>query len=133
MNGKLVTSDGYAVRGQQGAPLTVVATLPVQVSSDGTVTQNGAVIGRLEVADFTSTAGLAKQGNNYFRATDPAQKPSAPADTTVEQGHLESSNTGTAEAAVRLISVMRQFEMLQRAVSLGGEMNRRAIEEVAKV
>ena len=36
-------------------------------------------------------------------------------------------------SAVRLISVMRQFEMLQRAVSLGGEMNRRAIEEVAKV
>jgi len=46
---------------------------------------------------------------------------------------LEASNTGSAEAAVRLISVMRQFEMLQKAVSLGAEMNRRAVEEVAKV
>ena len=44
-----------------------------------------------------------------------------------------SSNTGTAESAVRLISVMRQFEMLQKAVTLGAEMNRRAVEEVAKV
>jgi flagellar basal-body rod protein FlgG len=51
----------------------------------------------------------------------------------VEQGNLETSNTGSAEAAVRLVSVMRQFEMLQKAVSLATEMNKKAIEEVAKV
>ena len=33
----------------------------------------------------------------------------------------------------RLVSVMRQFEMLQRAVRLGEEMNKGAITEVAKV
>jgi flagellar basal-body rod protein FlgG len=132
-DGRMVTSEGYAVRSQQGVPLTVAATLPVQVSSDGTVTQDGVAIGRLEVADFTSTAGLSKQGSSYFRITDPAQKPATPADTTIEQGRLEASNTGSAESAVRLVSVMRQFEMLQKAVSLGSEMNRRAIEEVAKV
>jgi flagellar basal-body rod protein FlgF len=131
--GKLVTGEGYEVRGQQGQPLNVVATLPLQVGADGTVTQNGVPVGRLEVADFTSTAGLSKQGASYFRTADPLQKPSTPTDTSVEQGQLESSNTGSAEAAVRLVSVMRQFEMLQRAVSIGGEMNRRAIEEVAKV
>jgi flagellar basal body rod protein FlgG len=132
-DGRLVTSDGYAVRDQQGAPLTVAATLPVEVSPDGIVTQNGNAIGRLDVVDFTSTASLAKHGNNYFRMTDPAQRPSAPTATTVQQGQLEASNTGTAEGAIRLVSVMRQFDMLQRAVSLAGEMNRHAIEEVAKV
>jgi hypothetical protein len=34
---------------------------------------------------------------------------------------------------VRLVSVMRQFEMLQRALNLGAEMNRRSVEEVARV
>jgi flagellar basal-body rod protein FlgG len=57
----------------------------------------------------------------------------APSATTVQQGQLEASNTGSAEGAVRLVSVMRQFEMLQKAVSLGAEMNKKAIEEVAKV
>jgi flagellar basal-body rod protein FlgF len=132
-DGRLTTSEGYAVRGQQGAPLQVTAALPVDVAADGTVTQNGTVIGKLELADFTSMAGLTKQGANYFRIADPSQKPSTPAGAAVEQGQLEGSNTGSAEAAVRLVSVMRQFEMLQRAVSIGGEMNRRAIEEVAKV
>jgi hypothetical protein len=56
-----------------------------------------------------------------------------PAATSVAQGQLETSNNGPTESAVRLVSVMRQFEMLQKAVTLGAEMNRKAIEEVAKV
>ena len=51
----------------------------------------------------------------------------------MEQGHLEASNTGSAEAAVRLVSVMRQFEMLQKAISISAEMNRKTIDEVARV
>jgi flagellar basal-body rod protein FlgF len=131
-DGKLTTPDGYPVRNPQGVPLTLQSARPVEISRDGTVTQDGAVIGKLEVVDFTSTAGLSKQGSNYFRA-DPAVKPTPAADASLQQGNLEASNTGSAEAAVRLVSVLRQFEMLQKAVSIGTDMNKRAIEEVAKV
>ncbi len=34
---------------------------------------------------------------------------------------------------MKLVGVMRQFEMLQKAITLGTEMNKRAIDEVAKV
>jgi flagellar basal-body rod protein FlgF len=132
-DGKLTSADGYPVRDSQGAPLTLQATRPLEISSDGTVTQDGVVTGKLEIVDFTSTAGLSKQGSNYFRINDPAMRPTAPAGTSVEQGNLETSNTGSAEAAVRLVSVMRQFEMLQKAVSLATDMNKQAIQEVAKV
>jgi flagellar basal-body rod protein FlgF len=87
----------------------------------------------LDIADFTSTAGLVKQGNNYFRATDALLRAAPAQGMSVAQGQLEGSNAGSAEAAVRLISVMRQFEMLQKAVTLGAEMNLHAIQEVAKV
>jgi flagellar basal-body rod protein FlgF len=132
-DGKLTSADGYPVRDSQGAPLTLQATRPLEISRDGTVTQDGVVTGKLEIVDFTSTPGLSKQGSNYFRINDPAMRPTAPSGTSVEQGNLETSNTGSAEAAVRLVSVMRQFEMLQKAVSLATEMNKKAIEEVAKV
>ncbi len=132
-DGKLVTSEGFPVRGAGGAAITLRPSLPVEVLDDGTVRQGGTVVGQLDVADFPGAAGLAKQGATFFRVADPAWRPSAPAGTTVQQGKLETSNTGSAEAAVRLVSVMRQFEMLQKAVSLGADMNRRAIEEVAKV
>lgn len=132
-DGKLTSSDGYPVRDSAGAPLILQATRPLEISSDGTVTQDGVVTGKLDIVDFTSTAGLSKQGSNYFRINDPALRPTPATEASVEQGHLESSNTGTAESAVRLVSVMRQFEMLQKAVMLGTEMNKKAIEEVAKV
>lgn len=129
-NGALITVDGYPVRGRSGAPVNV-GTGSFQIGKDGTVRQEGNVIGQLEIADFTSTAGLVKHGHNYFQSAAPPG--TAPPDTAVEQGHLEDSNTGSAEGAVRLIQIMRQFEMLQKAVSLGVDMNLRAIQEVARV
>jgi flagellar basal body rod protein FlgG len=132
-DGTLVTADGYPVRSATGGALTVQGSLPIDISTDGTVQQNGQAIGQLDVADFTSTAGLAKQGSNYFRIVDPSVKPAAPTGTSVEQGKLETSNTGTAESSVRLIGIMRQFEMLQKAVLIGNDMSKQAIEQVAKV
>lgn len=54
-------------------------------------------------------------------------------DTEVKQGMLEQSNVPVADAAVRLVSVMRQFEMLQKAMSIGESMDKAATDEVAKV
>lgn len=132
-DGRLVTAEGYAVRNARGGALTVQSSLPIDISSDGAMHQNGQVIGQLDVADFTSTAGLAKHGHNYFRVTNPSVRASAPAATSVEQGKLEESNTGTAESAVRLVNIMRQFEMLQKAVMIGSEMSKLAVEQVARV
>jgi flagellar basal-body rod protein FlgF len=129
--GKLVTAEGYPVRGAGGAALTLDPALPVQVSEDGTVRQDAAVVGRMEVVDFADAGALGKQGANYF-AADPAAARTA-VSAGVEQGKLESSNTGAADAAVRLISVMRQFEMMQKAASLADNMSQKAIDEVAKV
>jgi flagellar basal-body rod protein FlgF len=132
-DGKLVTAEGYPVRGAANAPLVLQSSRPIAISNDGTVSQDGNAIGQLGIVDFTSTAGLSKQGNNYFRPSDPRAAPVATSGTLVEQGKLEASNSGTADAAVRLVGIMRQFEMLQKAVALGTDMSKQAIEQVAKV
>jgi flagellar basal body rod protein FlgG len=64
---------------------------------------------------------------------DKAAAVSKAPDTEVLQGQLEQSNVPVADGAVRLVSVMRQFEMLQKAMMLAAEMNKEAIQEVAKV
>ncbi|MBZ5585454.1 MAG: flagellar basal-body rod protein FlgF [Acidobacteriia bacterium] len=130
--GTLVTVEGHPVRSVAGAPITLAPSAPIEISPDGTIRQNGAAAGRIAVADFPS-GGLVKQGNNYFRPTDPSATPAAATGAVVAQGRLEASNTGSAESAVRLIQVMRQFEMLQKAVGLAGEMDAKAVQEVAKV
>jgi len=131
-SGTLVTQDGYSVRGAAGKPIQVDPSLPFTVTPDGAITQSGNAVGQLPVYDFVNPGDLVKQGNTLFHPADPNTKPAA-AQADVRQGQLEGSNVGNAESAVRLVSVMRQFEMLQRAVHIGMEMNRKAIDEVARV
>jgi flagellar basal-body rod protein FlgF len=132
-DGRLTTQDGYALRATGGTPIVLDGSRRIEIASDGTVSQEGNPVGQLELAAFPTTAGLTKQGANFFRISDTRLRPTAPTGATVAQGQLEGSNAGAAEGAVRLVSVMRQFEMLQKAVTLGAEMNKRGFEEVAKI
>ena len=131
--GRLTTAEGFAVRSTAGAPIILASDAPVEIDRQGTVRQSGRIAGQLDLMNFANSADLLKQGRNYFRAAPGTTGVAVPGRTRVEQGKVENSNAGAAESAVRLVSVMRQFEMLQKAATLGAEMNRRAIEEVAKV
>ena len=73
-----------------------------------------------------------KQGSNYFR-NPTTQAPADATDVQVHQGKIEASNVSAAHGAVRLVGVIRQFEMMQKAITLSNDMGRKAIEEVAKV
>jgi len=131
--GVLVTGDGYTVRTRAGGTVQTKASAePIQVQRDGTVIQEGNNLGQLQVDSFDEPVDLNKRGLNYFYRLD-ASKATEPAKAEVLQGKLENSNAGPAEGAVRLVSIMRQFEMLQKAMNIGADMNKHAIEEVAKV
>lgn len=129
-DGLLVTVEGYPVRALGGGRIRSVGAGALTVTPQGEVREGGQTIGRLEIVDFAAPDRLAKVGGGYFRSAEP---PGPASGFVVEQGKLEGSNVSAAESAVRLIAVLRQFEMLQRAALLGGEMNRRAIEELARV
>jgi len=132
---ELQTSDGYTLRNilDNGKPLNVDPTLPVNIAKDGTVTQAGQTLGQIEIAQPDSPSdALKKLGNTYFAMMNPNAVVPQASSTEVLQGQLEQSNVPVADAAVKLVSVMRQFEMMQKAINLGTEMNKQAISEVAK-
>jgi flagellar basal-body rod protein FlgF len=129
--GVLTTQEGYTVRGADGEPIQARGAGALVIAKDGTVEQEGAALGRIAVVNFDQTAELEKAGQSYFRAGQGRAAPAA--EVEVHQGKLESSNVGAPETAVRLVNLLRQFEMLQRAAMLGAEMSRRAVEEVARV
>lgn len=128
--GRVTTREGYALRLAGGAPLQIQPGANVEIATDGTVKQGADVLGRLEIVDFPPEQ-LEKQGATLFRVANGATPAAATAE--VHQGKLESANAGSAESAVRLVSLMRHFEMLQKAITIAGDMNRKAIEEVARV
>jgi flagellar basal-body rod protein FlgF len=128
--GRVTTSEGFGLRLVGGTPLQLQPSLPVEIATDGTVSQGGAALGRLEVVDIP-VEQLNKQGDTLFRAAAGAVPATVSAE--VHQGKLENSNVGSAESAVRLVTLMRTFEMLQKAITVGSEINRKSVEELARV
>jgi flagellar basal-body rod protein FlgF len=130
--GNVVSKEGYTLQLSDGTPLKLQTADGLDISADGTVMQRGQIVGRLNVVDVPNGDSLVKSGATYFRAGNPA-KQAVTARAEVRQHALENSNVNTAESAVRMVSIMRQFEMLQKAISIGSDMNRKAAEEVAKL
>jgi len=128
--GQLVTADGNAVLGDQG-PLQLPSG-SVAIGPDGTVSVNGASAGKLRVAEFAPGTALRAEGSSYYSA--PRGSARTGTASAVRQGMLESSNVNAVTAAVALITVQREAEMLQRALSLfNNEFQRIAAQDLPKV
>jgi flagellar basal-body rod protein FlgF len=132
---QLETGEGYTLRNvlDNGKPIQVDPKQQVDIAKDGTVSQAGQTLGQIEIAQPASPSDtLKKLGSTYFAFIDKDGAAPVAADTEVLQGQIEMSNVPTADSAVKLVSVMRQFEMMQKAINLGTEMNKQVISEVAK-
>ena len=133
-DGKLTSADGYPVRDSQGAPLTLQAARPLEISQRRH--RDPGWRGRRQTGDrrFHQHRRALQTGQQLFSRHRPggASHGCRPGPAW-NRANWKPPIPGSAEGAVRLVSVMRQFEMLQKAVSLGAEMNKKAIEEVAKV
>jgi flagellar basal-body rod protein FlgF len=132
-SGQMMGAEGYLLQKVGGGSLTVDPARPVAIAPDGTVSQDGTDVGQLAIAGFSDPSVLAKQGHSYFQLADTSAAPAAATGFELRQGMVENSNASGAEGAARLVNVMRQFEMLKKAASLGDEMNRQAVEQVAKI
>jgi len=130
--GQLQTQDGYAVQNSDGKPIVLDVSQAFEVAPDGSVRQGGQQVSQIAVVDFEDPTVLAKRGGNYFRSTI-SKPPALAAQLNIQQGKLESGNSQSSQSAARLTSILRQFESLQKAMTIGADMNRRVVEEVAKV
>jgi len=130
--GQLQTLDGFAVQGTGGQPIQLNPAQTVEITATGAIRQGGAAVAQLAIVEFQQPDHLAKHSGTYFQLSDPGITPQAAPDAAAHQGKLEGANFTPAESAVRLVTVMRQFEMLQKAIQISSEMSRKS-EEVARV
>jgi len=126
-DGQLVTHSGDPVLGESG-PIILPHGASVTISPEGEVSANGALAGKLRLVKADNLAEIAP---GLFSSTGPATKSAV---SRLRQGALETSNVNGVEAAVGLVALQRQAEMLQRALSIfHSEFNRIAATELARV
>lgn len=129
-SGELVTGNGDPVLGETG--VIRVPSGAVAISADGTLSVKGAVAGRIRLTEFSPDTPLTSEGQALLAAPAGSARPAR--HTSVAQGALESSNVNAVGAAVNLIGVQRQAEMMQRALSIFySEFNRIATGDLPRV
>lgn len=131
--GNLTTKEGYALLGDGGQPIQLDPRQPFTVTATGAVQQNGVSAGKVSLLKFADDTVLAKQGGAFYKNTNEKAIPSPAVNCDVHQGKIEASNVGSAETAARLVGVLRQFEVMQKAIGASTDMDKKSIEEVARV
>jgi len=131
---QLVTSQGDLVMGEQG-PILRPIQIPsgqLSISPDGTLSADGALIGKLKITDFAPNTALTMEGNSYFVAPPNAAKPAT--DVNIRQGNLETSNSDPVKGAVELIEVERTAGLMEKALSIfHNEFNKVAAQQIPQV
>ena len=126
VTGDLQTGTGEAVLDTAGHHITMPSG-PVEVSSDGTVSSDGAVVGQVGVF---AVQGLVMEGANRFAAGGAVTAGSA----TVQQGAVEGANQDAVHGTMQLILVQRQAEMMQKALTAFDQsFDKTAAEELGRV
>ena len=127
--GNLVAADGNPVVGNHG-PI-IIPPGKLYVSSDGTISVDGALAGQIRVVSFAAGGALAPAGGGYFSAPGGSERR---ADAKIVQGSLESSNVNGISAAVGLVSLQRHADMLQQALTaFHTNFNRIAAQDLPRI
>ena len=105
---------GYAVNGQGGALTVPPEAGAIAVDADGTVTANGAQIGRLQLATFANPQSLRRVGPTLFEGDAP-ETPQLNS-VRVEQGYREGSNVQPVQEMVSMMLGMRFYEAAGKAM-----------------
>ncbi len=109
--GFLVTKDGDYVLGTSGR-IRLDTNSDTSITKDGSISQNGRVVARLQITDFEDYDYLVKYGETYFEPTEGYDTKAA--DAEVFSGYLETSNVQVVSEMVNMISITRAYESNQK-------------------
>lgn len=129
--GQLVTATGDTVLGTSG-PISIPKGTSVTIATDGTISADDAVVGKLKVVEFAPGADPQSLGaTNYtVAAKDVVDSPSS----SVRQGMIESSNVNPVSSVVELINAQRALEGMRHALTMiDTEIDKTAAQDIPRV
>ena len=126
-NGDLVTYDGLRVLDAGGAPIFVPQGASITVSSDGTLSADGAPLGQVGIVRPIDPSDMVRETGVMFR-TDAGFEPFETA--RVLQGFVENSNVNAVHQLTRMIEVQRAYELGQSFLVSEDERVRTALKSL---
>ncbi len=129
--GRLVTSDGDPVLGDNG-PITFDQTeTGLAIAPDGTVSSAQSQHGRIRLVRFADVSALRNEGANTFSSAAPPLP--AAGSSRLESGAIERSNVRPVVEMTRLIEVNRAYTNVASMIGRMDELKRSAVSKLADV
>ncbi len=131
--GQLVTKNGDLVVGERGA-ITVPPGGELSIGTDGSLAVNGENFDKLKLVRFENpVAALEKEGDSLFMETG-NEEPQVAVNSRIHQGSLEGSNINSIQEMVSMINNNREFESIQKSVTLlMNDLGRKIAGEIGKI
>lgn len=127
----LCTKEGFPVLGDGGH--IVLSQGKIDINQDGEILVNGTLVDRLKLASFDNPGSLLSEGNSLFVPSRTDQVPKPASGVIVRQGYQEQSNVNPMLATVRMVEIMRNFESIQKGISLiFNDVDAKAIERLPR-
>lgn len=129
--GYLVTEDGDYVLDVQNRRIRVDTAQDARITNDGTISQNGRAVARIQVADFEDYNYLEKYGETYYRPVEGARLTTGTA--AIKSGYLEMANVQVVSEMVNLIAITRQYESNQKIIQTYDGTLETAVTQLGRV
>src|SRR5262249_32849812 len=129
--GQIVTAAGDPVLGE-GGPINLdpLKGQP-NISADGTISQQGQVVGKIGLVNFASLSALSKEGSGLYANNTNIQP--QPVTAQIRQGMLEQSNVQPITQITRLIEVSRAYESISQMMDQTAQLSSSAVDRLGKV
>ncbi len=114
-DGVLVTKQGDPVLGEKG--LVYVRGTQFEVNNAGEIFQDGQLLDRLKIVNFSNAKDLERVGMNYYQYAGRNEDIYPAKDASIRQGFLEGSNVNAMKSLTGMIIAHRSYEAYQKAVS----------------
>jgi flagellar basal-body rod protein FlgF len=127
----LANDKGQAVLDNKQTPIQLDSTIPVNIATDGTVSQNGKVVAQLGLFNISDPGRLHKDGGTLLAF--PKGATLATATPTLRPQALERSNVEPAGELTQLMDTQRQLEANANMIHIQDETLDKLVNDVGKV
>ncbi len=122
--GELVNLAGHRVLDEGGSAIVIPPDAKaLAIAADGSISADGAPIGRIGLFDVADPGALIREDGVAFRSEAPIE----PAEGRVLQGFIEKSNVNSVAEIARMIEVQRGYELGQKFLEREDERIRSAV------
>ena len=137
-SGQLVDHKGNMLMTRNEEPILIpFGTKQISINQDGSVFGGVEIdqdpLGQLKIVSFNNLDALKKEGEGFYKITDPSVKEILVNDAKVLQGFTENSNANAIHEMTQMIETVRQLEAYQKIIQSIDEADEQSVNSLGRV